>query len=516
VKIVIVGGGTAGWLSALYAKRMHPEKDVVLIESEDIGILGAGEGSTPHLVHFLLFLGISIKDIFQSCGITIKNSIKFKNWSKNQKSFFHPFGSNSPASEDCNFSVFDMMESPTSFSHIVSSMFDHEMNQYLFMHKLSEQNRVPFFDQAGFDNEVIVKNAQAAVGIHFDARKLAEYLGSVGEKRGIIKKIGTVKDFSFNESGEIVELLTEKERVRCDFVIDCTGFKRLIIGKLYNSSWVSHQETLPVNSAIPFFLPMGKKIPPYTESVAMNYGWMWKIPTQERYGCGYVFDSNRISEDDAKREIDEYFGFEVCSPKTFRFNAGFYQEIWIKNCLAVGLSAGFLEPLEATSIWQTILALTSFFSSYGNLETKNQKIKDKFNQKYFMETKEIVDFLYLHYVSNKDNNNFWKNFYKDYSTPDFAEYILSVIKERPIDPTIDFIGRQNLFGFPSYFYLLVGNENITKEDLKKYFKMLKTNKTLEYFKIIEEQENLIQKFLFHEDFLLFLKNKEGQNYEKQY
>lgn len=501
MNIVVIGGGTAGWISALYAKKVHSQEEVILIESEEIGILGAGEGSTPFLINALLFLDIPIERLIKECKISIKNGIKFSNWSSKQNSYFHPFFSSCAASNDYNFTLYNMLENDTGFSHIFSSRFDHELKDYCFTEKFSEEYRVPFLDSVTNVSHDIFNNSFSSFSIHFDANLLAQFLRKIGEERGIIRKEGIVKEIITDNEEYITEVRTQDDSVRTDFVIDCTGFKRLVIGNFYKSKWKSHQESLPMNSAIPFFLPQKDEIPPYTESIAMDYGWMWKIPLQHRYGCGYVFDKNQISEQDAKKELDEYFGFEVDSPKTFSFSAGCYEKIWIKNSLAVGLSSGFVEPLEATSIWQAIKVLNDFFGSYNNLLTKNEKIKDKFNQKYLMETNEVVDFLYLHYITDKKNNNFWEKFYDETHTPEFIEYILSIVKERPLDASVDFIGRQNIFPPSSYFYILIGNGIIKKNTLKKYLSLMKTDKTQDYVDIVNNQGYFIPELIRHNKFL---------------
>jgi tryptophan halogenase len=502
MNIVVVGGGTAGWMSALYAKIIYPQYPITLIESEEVGILGAGEGSTPILIEFLLFLGIPVEELIKECNISIKNGIKFSGWSDKNKSYFHPFYSQSSASNDYNFSLYNMLENNTGFAHIFAKKFNHKLKDYCFVEKFSEQNKVPFFQSVKKIGNEILYNQQSNISIHFDASLLAKYLRKIGESRGIIRKEGLVKKINTDKDGYINELETDRENIKTDFVIDCTGFKRLIIGNFYKSSWKSHNKSLPMNSAIPFFLPQDKNIPPYTESIAMDYGWMWKIPLQHRYGCGYVFDNNYISEDDAKKELDNYFGFEISSPRTFKFNAGCFEKIWIKNSLAVGLSSGFIEPLEATSIFQAIRVLNDFFGSYNNIYTKNENIKEKFNKKYLLETNEIVDFLYLHYVTDKKNNNFWFDFKKNNEMPDFINYILSVIKERPIDESIDFVKRQNVFGSSSYFYILIGNNIINENMLNKYFSIMKNDKTQDYLNILSNQNKVIPQLIDHNDFLM--------------
>lgn len=502
INVIVVGGGTAGWLTALYNKRAFPENKITLIESEDLGILGAGEGTTPHILGLLSFLNIDISNLIKQCGVTVKNGIKFTNWNSNGGYYFHPFLSQSSGSNDYNYYFNDFLESDTAFSHIVSSKFKHSLKDYSFIQKISDKNLTPFYGDLNFLSNNFLNNSISSTSIHFNANILSQYLRKVGEERGVIRKEGLVSNIINNEDGEIKKLILKSgEEIEADFVFDCTGFARLITGNHYKSDWISHSKNLPVNKAIPFFLPIDENIPPYTESIAMDYGWMWKIPLQNRYGCGYVFDSNMISEEKAKLEIDKFMGFEVESPKSFNFNAGFYKNIWIKNSLSIGLSSGFIEPLEATSIWQAIITLQTFLSSYNNFFTKNEKIKERFNKKYYEETKEIVDFLYLHYVTDKTNTDFWKNFTKNNEIPDFISYIIEAANERPLDHRIDFSQRLNMFGVTGYYYVMIGNNILSAESIKKQYKMLKTNKDLEYEEILKNQNSIIPFLINHKDFI---------------
>lgn len=498
MNFVVVGGGTAGWITALYAKKAYPNEKIILIESDEIGILGAGEGSTPNLIGLFNFLEIPFEDFINNCNATIKNGIKFSNWSNNDDYYYHPFYSECAASNDYNFYLNKYLELDTGFSHIYSSKFDHELKDYVFLQKISENFSVPFIQNINKNNLEITINFEGFSfwSLHFDASMLAKYLKKVGEKRGIIRKEGIVKNIFSDNYGNIVELKTDSESIKTDFVFDCTGFKRLIIGNFYKSKWLSHDKSLPVNRAIPFFLSMDKKIPPYTEAIAMDYGWMWKIPVQNRYGCGYVFDSNHISDDKAKEEIDKLLGFEVESPKTFSFNAGVYEKIWINNCMAVGLAAGFIEPLEATSLMQLSFQLQMFFSLY---ETKS---RDKINNYYLQQTQEIVDFLYLHYVTNKKNTKFWEFFTKNNEMPIFIKNLLENIKEGPPN---ELTFKNKIFNFTNYFYVLIGNKIIKKENLQKYLSLMKVDHSQEYLNILKNQDNVLPLLVDHNYFLSILK-----------
>jgi tryptophan halogenase len=505
MNIVVVGGGTAGWLTALYVKKVFPEKNVVLIESEEYGILGAGEGTTPNLVGFLNFLGIYASDLIKNCQSTIKNGIKFTNWSNDKSSYFHPFASKSVLSNDYNFILEDAyLENDAVFSHYCASLKNHTLSDYGFVEKISNKNIVPF---AIGENNLIAE--YSPVAFHFDARLFANYLRMVGEERGIIRKEGIVNKIFNDKDGYIYKIKTEKEEIESDFIFDCSGFKRLIIGNHYESPWKSHSETLPVKRAIPFFLKIDKEIPPYTEAIAMDYGWMWKIPLQNRYGCGYAFDSNLISDEDAIKEIENFLGFEPEYPRkrgyAFNFSAGCFEKIWINNCLSVGLSAGFVEPLEATSIMQTILTLQRFMTNEQNLYTKNNSIKQKFNDIYLNETEEIVDFLYLHYTTNKNNTEFWKNFTTNNKMSQRILYVLEVFKDKVLVDNFDLL-KNKVFASKNYHYILIGNKLLDNDTMKKNANFILNDvKKQNYKEILNNQNAAIPMLLTHNNFIDILK-----------
>lgn len=339
--IVIVGGGTAGWLSALYLNSKFKNSKITLIESDEIGILGAGEGTTGNIVKFLNDLGISPDDMINNCEATFKTGIDFENWTEPGSVYYHP---------------------------------------------------------------IDYKPKGDGYAYHFNARLLAKYLKSLAIERGVNWIEGIVTEPILNDMNQIIGLKTIDTIIDATFVIDCSGFKRLLIGNHYKSNWISYEEHLKVNTAIPFFLPTDSiNIRTTTKSIAMKYGWMWQIPLQSRRGCGYIFDSSEISEEEAKKEIIELLGIDVEFNKPIKFKPGSYENVWIENCLAIGLSGGFLEPLEATSIMTTILQLEAFYDT----TLKKMTIK-KYNKFVNTINTQNMIFIYYHYLTNKKDTNFWK------------------------------------------------------------------------------------------------------------
>lgn len=341
MRISIVGGGTAGWLCALFVQRFLPHTSITLIESDKIGVLGAGEGTTPGFTYFLKQVNIDEEEFIRETKSTIKLGIDFINWSGDNTSYKHDF--------------------------------------------LTGQH-----------------------ALHFDARKVAEYFKKVAIKRGLIHITGEVINVELNDDGNIREIVLDSlEKIETDFVMDCSGFRRLILGEVYKPKWISYEKYLKVNTAIPFFLERTETdFITRTKAITMKYGWMWKTPIQGRWGCGYVFDGNMISEEDASKEIEEYLGHPFESPKTFHFNAGCFEEVWVKNCLSIGLSSGFIEPMEATSLMTVFVQLKILLKHFPNknIEKYNNYIKSINDQN--------MCFVYYHYICDRKDTEFWK-FYHD-------------------------------------------------------------------------------------------------------
>jgi tryptophan halogenase len=346
--IIVIGGGTAGWLTALYLKNLCIHSNVTLIESSKIGILGAGEGSVPTFVEILHKLKISQDEFITKTKSTFKIGIDFENWSSLDDKYEHYF--------------------------------------------LGDRN----------------------YSFHFDAILVANFLKEIGEKRGINVIDGVIKNFTLKENKDIEKIILDNdETLECDFVFDCSGFKRLCLNSLYNEEWVSFKDYLTVNSAVPFFLPREEKdMYKPTRAIAMKYGWMWMIPLQHRIGCGYVFNDKFINDEDAKKEVGEFLKKEITFNRTLTFDAGCYKNVWVNNTISVGLSTGFIEPLEATSISTTINQLFLLDKYFHN----NQK--DIYNTSTFETYFEHMLFIYFHYICNREDTEFWKEYKRREKVPE--------------------------------------------------------------------------------------------------
>jgi tryptophan halogenase len=407
--IVIVGGGTAGWITALEARDVFKDSSITLIESSEIGILGAGEGTTPNFLNFLESKKISLSSVVKNTKATLKNGIKFTNWNGDGKSYFHPFSDTVPYHPSVMQALFEVYKGKNCDDIVLTSF-------------LSDQNKTKAFFTRSLDDFKLIE-FDGSLGIHFDARLMATFLKEKGKQRGINVIDGSVIQINTDEQGFISSLdLEDGRRVLTDFVFDCSGFRRLIIGNFYKSQWKSYSDSIPNNRAMPFFIENKGKTPPFTEAIAMKYGWVWKIPVQGRFGCGYVFDKNLVSDEEIKKEIYDNFG-EVDIPRVFNFEAGCYRETWIKNCVSIGLSSGFIEPLEATSIWTQIISLNIFHRCLQGVYSSDPKVIEYYNSTVFEVNEKILAFIYLHYITDRKDTSYWGDFRTKNSPPNnYVEY----------------------------------------------------------------------------------------------
>lgn len=423
-QVVIVGGGTAGWMAALLVQKQYPEKTVTLIESADIGILGAGEGTTPHFLNFLKDVDIPVQDLVKRCAATFKTGIAFENWSDTPSKYTHSF-LNVP-----RLCLYDARWAHLISAEIIGGRNLDDMN---FSARCTEAKKLPIM----YGNYPTAKNPHEAyeelgfLGLHFNARLLAEEFKRTATARGVVRIEGKVTGFSQNDSGEITSVHLDGMSVPADFVFDCTGFARKIIGDLYKTKWNSYGDFLPMKHAIPFFMSHDNDVAPCTVSRAMKYGWVWQIPVQDRYGMGYVFDSSYISADQALEEVRQVYGDSVTSPTEFKFSPGCFEKACVKNAAAVGLSQGFVEPLEATSLWVTYLTLKDIIAN-NLVNAPTDSAVDQVNKTFKHRTDEVAEFLYVHYLTSRNDSEFWTEFRtRNQPRRQFSEFIARVSLDSP-------------------------------------------------------------------------------------
>lgn len=505
MNIVVVGGGTAGWLTALYAKVKLPDSNITVVESESLGILGAGEGTTPAFLGFLDFLGIPFSRLVREADSTVKHGIKFSNWGEPGSHYYHGFFS----SPEVAFNAFD---SPLTLqnSNILLAYLQQNsipLNEVNFPKKVCDEGKVALHLYDDYQGQFVVDpihkyDVKNYFSAHINAVKLADLFKRIGvEERGIIRIEGVVVDHTQSESGDIEEIiLSDGQVIRTDFIFDCTGFSGIFAKKVYESSWISYSDYLTVDSAQTFFMPIDEEtdISPQTESIALSYGWAWKIPLQTRYGCGYVYDSSYISEEEAIEEIKNYFGDSVSLGRKISFSPGYLEKPWNRNCIAVGLSSGFIEPLEATAIWTAIIAIREAFSDLRILSERSESDIEKFNKYMAKTNEEIFSFVYAHYICGREDNDFWKHYTVE-NGPDNLKELLKYL-ETNILAYQDF---KSLFPLESWMCVLEGlgllnsdlykrtyEHNLSQFDIDSFYENLVSNQDMTLSRCIPHREFL--------------------------
>ena len=452
----IVGGGTAGWLTALYIKKYYPWANVRVIASSEIGILGAGEGTTPQFISFLDSLGIAVSDIVKYAKGTIKNGIKFTNWNGDNESYFHNFAD---AYDNNAQKIGDISGNGHSSIILEQIALGESLDDVLFSSQLSQKNLVGYSPTNSLYNKneppILHFNKFVHHALHFDAKLLAKFLKKTAMYRGIKFVVDDITTTDTDENGYITGLHTKKgELIPSDFVFDCSGFSRLLVGDFFKTKWISYADSLPMKKSIAFFIPNDSDtIPPYTESIAMKYGWVWKIPVEGRYGCGYCFDSDFITDEEAIAELKEQFGEDIEVGNAFVYDAGRYENTWVKNCIAIGLAGGFVEPLEATSIWGVIAQLRYFTENTIGAMNRSEFIINKYNRKVAKFNDDTKDFIFLHYLTKREDSDFWKTFRDKNKTTENIQKLLDECTETM--PDNDFLISINTHYESSSFYSIM-------------------------------------------------------------
>ena len=438
-ELIVLGGGTAGWLTALYLKKIFPFYQITLIESKKIGIIGVGEATTPNIITFLKYLNIDIFDLIQKTKGSIKNGISFENWNGDNKKYFHGF-----------------FEHLTQFS--LPPIFTADcFNYYLqnLIHKKLDFNTHTYITKLSYENRIDLQRTLYA--LHFDTSLLSQYLNETGTSRGIQYINGKLKKVSVDSKGNINKItLDNNKSFSCDFIFDCSGFSRLLIGKHFNIKWKSYKKHLPMKQAIPFWLNHQGSIPPYTTALAMKHGWMWKIPLQHRIGAGYIFDSDYLNRDQALAEAENTLKTKLEVSRVIDFEAGRYESFWHKNCIALGLASSFIEPLESTSIFLTIQQLFNLNHFLNTLFVNNSKSINLYNEMASKNMDETLNFVYLHYLTKRKDSLFWKNFNKNYPPPPEFQSKLDLLKENNLKH-LDIEETKKSASFPIMSYLMVAH-----------------------------------------------------------
>jgi tryptophan halogenase len=399
-KIVIVGGGTAGWIAAATLGNIFKQSalSIELVESDEIGIIGVGEATIPPLLASIRSLGIDEVDFIKATQASFKWGIKFEDWHQQGESYFHPFGSLGRSIDGHDFYqcwLKSQAEGDTTplMAHSPEAM-------------LSEQGRffLPF-------NAMNTPLASAQYALHLDSALVGKYLRKFAENLGVTRIEGKVERVETTPSGDIDRvILASGQALQGDFFIDCSGFKGLLIEQTLQSGYEDWSEYLPCNRAVTVQTENVGAPPPYTVATARDAGWTWRIPLQHRTGNGYVFCDKFCSDQQAiDTLLSAVEGPTLTEPRIIPFVTGIRKKTWNRNCLALGLAQGFLEPLESTAIHLVSKTLALFVRMFP--DNKRDPIQiDEFNRRVLADYQEIRDFLVLHYcTTQRSDTPFWRH-----------------------------------------------------------------------------------------------------------
>lgn len=411
-KIIIAGGGTAGWMAAAaMAKVLQKVVDVTLVESDAIGTVGVGEATIPTLVSYNRLLRIDEAEFMKAVGGTFKLGIAFENWTDLNHRYIHSFGVTGKDHWTAGFQHFWRRGHEMGIAK--------EFGEYCLELVAAEKERFAHLPDLGLN-----------YAFHIDSTALAAFLRKMAEESGVTRKEGIIKEVRLTDGGDLKSLVIDDgTELEGDFFIDCTGFRALLIGDALGVGYDDWTHWLPCDRAIAVQTKSVRKPVPYTRSIAHTAGWQWRIPLQHRMGNGIVFSSGYMSEEEAKDLLmSSIEGDVLTEPRVIRFRTGARRAQWHRNCVAIGLSSGFIEPLESTSIHliqRSVLRLMQMFPAEG----VKQSDVDEFNAQTFYELEHIRDFIILHYhLTNRTDTAFWRRC-RNMDVPDTLKHRMRLFKE---------------------------------------------------------------------------------------
>ena len=407
-KLVIVGGGTAGWIcAAAFSRLMGKAIEIELVESDTIGTVGVGEATIPQIIRLNTILGLDERDFVKKTHGTFKLGIEFVDWGRVGSKYLHTFGDAGMNLASVPFHQY--------WSRAAAAGHDKDLWHYSLHQVAADQAKFGKMDRVG--NTSMTGLAYA---YHFDASLYAAYLRAFSEKNGVTRTEGIVSEVNRDaESGDIASItLQGGQTVAGDFFIDCTGFRALLLGQELGVEYQDWSHWLPCNSAQAVPSERLETLVPYTRASAKQAGWQWRIPLQHRTGNGHVYSSNFISDDEAGDVLLAGLDTKpLADPRPIRFTTGRREKFWSHNCAAIGLASGFLEPLESTSIHliqSHVSRLLQLFPSSKDAA----KEREEYNRRCANEFEQIRDFLILHYhQTEREDSEFWR-YCKNMKVPD--------------------------------------------------------------------------------------------------
>jgi tryptophan halogenase len=456
-KIVIVGGGTAGWLAANHlAKNLLNDRgngvEIILVESANIPTIGVGEGTVPMMRQSLQHLGISETEFILKCDATFKQGIKFVDWNQNPiagkpRYYHHVF--DYPQTSDIDLTAYWLKSIKQSGKSYVDT--------------ISIQGKIC---DAGLAPKLITTpefQGATSYGYHLDAVKFSALLAkNAVEKLGIKHIQADVEGVIQHENGEIKSLITKTQgEISADFFVDCTGFKSLLLGEKLKVKFKDKSDTLFVDHAVAIQVPYEDKNDPiasHTISTALKTGWVWDIGLKERRGIGHVYSSAYVTHEQAEQELRDYIGpmAEGVNSRLIPMKIGYREKFWHKNCVALGLAQGFVEPLEATGLLVFDATARMLAEQFPSSKLDMPLIAKQFNQRVTTSWDNVIDFVKAHYcLSKRNDSDFWLDNRAEASIPHSLKERLARWKHQPPN-AYDFASKFDIFNLENYQYILYG------------------------------------------------------------
>lgn len=440
--LCIVGGGTAGWMAAALLSNIYKGTDIkiTLVESPDIATIGVGEATVPSFMAFLSSAKINPKEFIEATAGTFKLGIRFENWYQKDHAFLHPFGKIGRSLDGHDFYQLWLK---TLAQGDLTRLMDHSPAAIM-----AEQNR--FMVETQLQNTPLANYGYA---LHLDAVMAAGYLRKIAQLNDVMRIESTVNSVVLDQREYIEAInLADGQKVAADFFIDCTGFKGLLIEETLKVGYEDWSHYLPCNRAVAVQTENAGEPPPYTVACARAAGWTWRIPLQHRTGNGYVFASDYCSDDEATQTLlNAVQGKLVNEPRIIPFVTGKRKKIWHKNCLALGLASGFLEPLESTAIHLVYKGLVNFIRQFPDKDF-DPLLEQQFNARMDKDYLEVRDFIILHYcTTQRDDTDFWRRC-KNMAVPESLTEKIAIFRKRGQL----FVNEEDLFGASSWYSILEG------------------------------------------------------------
>ncbi len=441
LKVVIVGGGTAGWMTAAAMSALLGPSvaEIRLVESEEIGIVGVGEATLPHIRAFNARIGVDEAEFMRATGATFKLGIEFRDWGRCGDSYIHPFGAFGRDTDEVGFH---------HYLNRAGGLGDIESFSLPIV-----AARHAKFAPPSEDNQSLLSTYGYAY--QFDATRYAPFLRARAERLGVTRTEGQVVDASRDPvSGDVAAItLADGTVIEADLFVDCSGFRALLLGQALGEPYEDWSRWLPCDRAVAVpCAAAGGPIAPYTTAAAMAAGWRWRIPLQHRVGNGYVYASQYLSDADAATALlDAIEGESQAEPRFLRFTAGRRSRAWVRNVVGIGLAGGFLEPLESTSIYLIQTAITALIELFPQ-GTVSDLDRDEFNRVLGLEYERVRDFLILHYhATTRDDSPFW-NYVRTMDIPDTLAEKIDLFRRRGRVMTY----REGAFLEPSWIAVYLG------------------------------------------------------------